>query len=94
MCRNVSDVTSATSRLRRSVSDAEKKFYCVDTWRAVEALVTSEGRLWIEGRQGRGGLPPVGEAVLESALDHVVVVEPAVGLHHLGLAFTMKKKII
>ena len=37
-------------------------------------------------RGGDGGrLPAVSEVVLEAALDHVVVVEPAVGAHHVGL---------
>ena len=61
--------------------------------RPVKVLVASEGRLRVEGCQGRRGLASVGEAVLESALDHVVVVEPAVGLHNFGFAFTRKRRI-
>ena len=35
-----------------------------------------------------GGVSSVGQAVLEPGLDHVVVVQPAVGLHHHRLLLT------
>jgi len=55
--------------------------------RSVKVLVAAEGWLRIEGREGWRGLAAVSEAVLEPALDHVVVVQPAVGFHHFGFTF-------
>ena len=49
----------------------------------------------IEGRRRQsrgGGLASVGEAVLEAALHHVIVVQPTVGLHHFGLALTENRQ--
>jgi hypothetical protein len=43
-------------------------------------------------------LASISEAILKSTLDHVIVVQPAVGFHNLGLAFTAtqdeKKKLL
>ena len=43
----------------------------------------------VEGGKGSRRVSSIGKPVLESALHHVVVVQPRVGAHHLDVRFMM-----
>jgi hypothetical protein len=57
-------------------------------WILSNLMIAERSGLRIKGCQCRGRLASVGEAVLKTALDHVVVVQPAVRLHHFSLTLT------
>ena len=48
--------------------------------------------LGVERSGDGGGLSAVSEVILKAALDHVVVVQPAVGAHHVGLLVVQNLK--